>query len=196
MADLPVPHRHSATRQRGFTLSELLVTLTIVGITASIGVPMLTKFLQDADVSTQADYVIGALNFTRSEAVKRNVRVTMCRSTDGTSCAAAAGGTADWRSGWIIFTDTGTLGTPDGTDAVLRVQGRIKGKAVLLGAGGVADYVSYSASGQPRLIDGTTQTGTFTACVTSIKVSRRQVALTAGTGWVGVSLLAGAATCN
>ena len=38
----------------------------------------------------------------RSEAIKRNATVTLCRSADGLSCAASGG----WQQGWIVKSGT------------------------------------------------------------------------------------------
>lgn len=195
-AELPkTAHRKAGRRHAGFTLAELLVTIAIVAIATAIGVPMLRGFVDDAGVATTADQMISALNYTRSEAVKRNTRVTMCRSSDGAACAAAAT-PGDWRAGWIIYVDGGNAGSIDAGDTVLRVQGALSGSARLLGSGGVSDYVSYTSSGQPRLADGAPQAGVFSACGAASGTARRKIALAQGTGWVGVERAAASASCT
>lgn len=179
----------------GFSLSELLATVAIVAIVTTIGVPMLRGFIDDAAVSTAADRMLASLNYTRSEAVKRNARVTMCRSADGASCAASSA-VGDWRGGWIIFVDGSDAGVLDEGDEILRVEETLSGDTMLLGSGAVADYVSYASSGQARLADGSAQAGLFAACVSSPDTRRRKIALTAGTGWVGVDIVAGASDCS
>ncbi|MBZ2209395.1 GspH/FimT family pseudopilin [Massilia soli] len=178
----------------GFSLSEMLVTIAIVAIATSIGVPMLRGFIHDAAVSTAADQILASLNYTRSEAVKRSTRVTMCRSVDGASCAASAV-VGDWRGGWIVFVDGADAGARDEDDEILRVQAALSGAGTVLGAGAVADYVSYASTGQARLADGSAQAGVFTACADSDSAKRRRIALTSGTGWVGVEIVAGSADC-
>lgn len=178
----------------GFSLSELLVTIAIVAIATSIGVPMLRGFIHDAAVSTAADQMLATLNYTRTEAVKRNTRVTMCRSTDGASCAASAE-QGDWRGGWIVYVDGADAGALDEDDEILRVQAALSGSIAVLAAGAVADYVSYASNGQARLADGAAQTGVFTACADSDSARRRRIALTSGTGWVGVEIVAGSSDC-
>lgn len=188
-------HQTLPGRSDGFSLSELLATVAIVAIVTTVGLPMLRGFIDDAAVSTAADQMLASLNYTRSEAVKRNARVTMCRSGDGASCEAASA-VGNWRGGWIIFVDGSDAGTFDDGDEILRVQDTLSGSAMLLGTGAVADYVSYASSGQARLADGSAQSGTFAACVASPDTRRRKIALTAGTGWVGVDIVAGSADCS
>ena len=179
----------------GFSLPELLATIAIVAVVTSVGLPMMRGFIDDAAVSTGADQMLAALNYTRSEAVKRNARVTMCRSGDGATCAAAAA-VGDWKHGWIIFADEADAGALDADDEILRVQNALSGSGTLLAGGAVADYVSYASNGQSRLADGSAQTGVFTACAESAGAKRRRIALTAGTGWVGVDILAASANCT
>jgi type IV fimbrial biogenesis protein FimT len=183
---------------RGFTLTELLITVTIVGVASVIGLPLLTQFTEDAAVSTQADLVLDALNYTRSEAVKRNARVTMCRSTTGTSCTT--GGTAgDWRGGWIVFVDdsaAGTVATVDAGETVLRAQSVFSGRGKLLATGNITNYVSYTSNGQTRFDASVAHVGNFYFCGNSAKTKRRMIALTAGTGWVGSTIIDAASSCT
>lgn len=179
----------------GFSLPELLATIAIVAVVTSVGLPMMRGFIDDAAVSTAADQMLAALNYTRSEAVKRNARVTMCRSGDGATCAAGAEA-GDWKLGWIIFVDEADAGALDADDEILRVQNALSGSGTLLAGGAVADYVSYASNGQSRLADGSAQTGVFTACAESASAKRRRIALTAGTGWVGVDIIASSANCT
>ncbi|MDQ1920651.1 GspH/FimT family pseudopilin [Massilia pseudoviolaceinigra] len=185
-------------RARGFSLTELLVTLTIVGVTSAIGFPMLSEYVEDAAVSTQTDLVLDTLNYTRSEAVKRNTRITMCRSTTGTSCAASSTSN-DWRIGWIVFVDDtlgGTVGVVDATETVLRVQSVFSGRGKLEATGGTQNYVSYISNGQTRDQNGLAIVGNFYMCGKSVKTKRRRIALTAGTGWVGATIIAPAGSCT
>lgn len=179
----------------GFTLTELLITVTIVGVTSVIGLPLLTQFTEDAAVSTQADLVLDALNYTRSEAVKRNARVTMCRSSNGTACTTA-GTAGDWRGGWIVFVDDstgGTVGTVDTGETVLRAQSAFSGRGKLLATGNITNYVSYTSNGQTRFDATVAHVGNFYFCGNSTNTKRRMIALTAGTGWVGSTIIGGGA---
>jgi type IV fimbrial biogenesis protein FimT len=179
----------------GFTLVELMVTLAVVGVLTSIAAPSFRGMVLDTRLSNQANDMLLSLKFTRSEAVKRNARVTMCRSSTGTGCAAAATGPASWESGWIVFADGGVVGTVDGADTVLRVQGALP-TATVDGAGGVADFVSYVGNGQTSAAAGGTQVGIFSLCGPDATARRRKIALTQGSGWVGVQTVAAATTCT
>jgi type IV fimbrial biogenesis protein FimT len=106
----------STRRQRGFNLIELMLGITVLSILLGIGVPSFTQMIRNNRLVEQTNTTLTALNYARSEALKRGFRVSVCPGS-GTACS---GGT-DWNAGILVFTDdTGTTGTIDGSDAVLQ----------------------------------------------------------------------------
>ena len=103
-------------QQRGFNLIELMLGITVLAIVLGLGVPSFIDMIRDNRLISQTNDLLTALNFTRSEALKRGMRVTACPG----SATACTGGT-DWNAGVLVFTDdTGTIGTLDGTDSALQ----------------------------------------------------------------------------
>ncbi len=97
-------------RTQGYTLQELLVTLAIVAIIAAFATPSFQNMIANQNVRAATGDLISALNFARSEAVKRNRVVTVSPG-------------ASWAAGWAItFVDengaTQTLRQHDGFDGV------------------------------------------------------------------------------
>jgi type IV fimbrial biogenesis protein FimT len=80
----------SNVRQQGFTLIELLVAVTIGALLLSVGVPSYTAFVRNANQVTSTNEMVSSLHFARDLAITRNVRVTMCPSDDGATCADGA----------------------------------------------------------------------------------------------------------
>jgi type IV fimbrial biogenesis protein FimT len=109
---------------RGFTLIELLIVVALSAILMTLAVPGFSQFLAKRSVQSAASALASDYRFARSEAIKRSAYVTACRSTNGTSCAAAVG---SWHSGWIVFSDLNADAVVDSDEDVLRVQQAIQG---------------------------------------------------------------------
>lgn len=66
------------TRPHGFTLVELMVTLAVLAILASIAVPGFQNLIQNNRATSMANELTTAMNLARSEAVKRGIEVSVC----------------------------------------------------------------------------------------------------------------------
>ena len=118
---LPCRSRPSG-RARGFTLLEALIAMGIVAILAAVGIPSFQNMSVGRIVRGQVDDLAGSIRLARTEALKRGIPVTICRSSapEAVSPTCAAG--ADWSSGWIVFADRNARGVVDANDTVIRVQ--------------------------------------------------------------------------
>lgn len=76
----------------GFTLFELIVTLAIVAIMAAVAVPSFQTFFVSSRAQTQTANFVEALNYARSEAVRRAKEVRV----------VAASGNTSWQQGWSV----------------------------------------------------------------------------------------------
>jgi len=113
---------------QGFTIIELLFTMAVAVILLSVGIPSFQSLMQNSRVTAQANEFVTAVHTARSEAIKRDTPVALCASTDAATCA----GSNNWASGWIIFTDSsGTAGTLNGTDTLLRSYKSLGGQSTL-----------------------------------------------------------------
>lgn len=75
---------------RGFTLIELMVTVTVLAVMASLAAPSFRELLAAQRVRITAYNIVGDLVLARSEAVKRGENVTV------TPISAA------WNNGWSV----------------------------------------------------------------------------------------------
>lgn len=105
------------TKLTGFTLIELMVTIAVLGILLSIGIPSYQNMVLNSRITAQANQVITALNYARSEAVKRAAPATVCSTNGGAACALST----NWSTGWLVFADADGDGTVDAGETVLRV---------------------------------------------------------------------------
>lgn len=104
--------------QRGFTLIELMLGITVLAILLGIGVPSFNEMIRNNRLVEQSNELIAVLHYARSESLTRGIRVSACPA-NGNVCS---GGT-DWNTGILVFTDdTGTTGVLDAPNDVLLQQ--------------------------------------------------------------------------
>jgi type IV fimbrial biogenesis protein FimT len=125
---------------KAFTLVELIITLAVAAILAAIAAPSFADIIKSNRLTTQINELAAALNLSRSEAIKRGLTVTTCRSSDGTSC------TGSWQDGWIVFQDVDDDGVVDAGDTVLLVHSSLSTGNTLNFTGG-GNRVAHEASG-------------------------------------------------
>ncbi|MGH6627966.1 MAG: GspH/FimT family pseudopilin [Burkholderiaceae bacterium] len=147
-------------QQRGITLVELLTVIAVLGILLAGAIPSLGAMVDSATLSSQSNMFLSSLHLARSEAIKRNSRVTLCKSADGLACTEAGG----WHQGWIVFQDANNNGAKDGGEAVIYQAQALPASFRLVGNLNVAKYVSFIATGGTKLATGAFQAGTLTLC--------------------------------
>lgn len=138
------------------------MTLTVAALVLTIGIPSFRELLLDTRLTTQLNHFNGVLLLARSEALRRGVRVTLCRSADGVRCGSGVG----WEQGWLLFTDSAANGQLDGDDVLLQRQTAFASGTTLRGNLRVANYISFTPDGFSRLLSGGFQAGTLTLCDT------------------------------
>ncbi|MFZ5654843.1 MAG: GspH/FimT family pseudopilin [Pseudomonadota bacterium] len=127
------PCTSPAPRAAGFTLIEMMVTLTLLAILIALVAPSFQGVLRDSRAAALANALVGSLMLARSEAVKRNAPVVLCRSNTGTSCAGS-----EWEDGWILWADMDRDDTLDpddgdgipepGEEMILQAQEPLQGR--------------------------------------------------------------------
>lgn len=91
-----------AESRRGFTLIEMMTTITVMAVLMMVAVPAFDGVRLSTRLNSYATSLVAASQLARSEAIKRNATVTLCPSADGSTCATGATA-GKWEAGWIIL---------------------------------------------------------------------------------------------
>lgn len=87
---------------QGFSLYELLVTLAVIAIVLTVGIPSFADVLARQRQRTELNALFHAVHLAKKESVVRNRVVTICASRDAEQCAPST----DWSAGWLMFENT------------------------------------------------------------------------------------------
>lgn len=148
----------------GYTLIELMSMLAVVSILVSVGLPLMNVFFESNRMISNSNDLVAGLNIARSEAIKQQIRVTLCQSANTTSCS----GTGQWEDGWIVFQDANGNASVDVGERVLRLSAGASGNQVTIRSSDasnlIANSVTFTSRGLPKALNGAAQTGTFRIC--------------------------------
>ena len=116
----------AAARHSGFTLIEMMIVITIVGLLIVVALPSMNEMIVNQKVKGAANELFYDLSYARSEAIKRNAVVQVIRTG------------ADWTGGWTVQVGA----------TVLRTQPATKG---ITASGATAASVSFNGDGRTTL---------------------------------------------
>jgi len=144
-------------RQRGFTLIELVVTLTVLGLLMALGMPAMGEWMGSLRIRNAAESAQNGLGKARMEAMRRNQVVTYWIVTDKTSGCALTSVAASW----VVSLDDPTGHCADAASAaatprLIEAYGASDGagdvavaaKASLASGGAAATSVGFNGFGQ------------------------------------------------
>lgn len=93
-------HRAASTHPLGFTLLELMMTLSVSTVLIGLAVPAFGELWLDSQRTTVVNEFVHSIYLARTVALQRGRTVAICPSDDGTTCKQRA---TDWHHGWIVF---------------------------------------------------------------------------------------------
>ena len=139
------PSTGQLPRPHGFSILELLVVLSIIGISLSMALPGFEKLTTHVRATTSLNNLRTSIKYAQSEALKRHNPVRLCPSDDGHNCDASG----HWENGWIVYVDNSGKSVRSDADPILKVFGPTKG--VSIRKNGQYLTVTLNASGQVSL---------------------------------------------
>ncbi|WP_246432379.1 GspH/FimT family pseudopilin [Xanthomonas theicola] len=146
-----------------------MVTVAVLAIVMALALPSFATLIRSSRLTSTANELVASLQATRSEAIRLNGGVSLCRSDDGNACASGG----NWNRVLTV--------ARDGT--VLRVSTLRTGLSVssaVLDA--LDDKLTFGADGIARDSSGAPLTMDITVCmpVTSPSDNVRTVSMTGG----------------
>ena len=144
---------------QGVTLVELLVTLALAGILATIAVPAFRELILNNRRAAQLNAMTASLMLARSEAVKTGANAVVCIS-DGAALPDCDTAGTQWEDGWLVIVDSdkdGTVSRADG-DLVLEAPAALAEGSTLRGNANVSRRITYNSRGSSG------SAGTLTHC--------------------------------
>ncbi|MFT4178472.1 MAG: GspH/FimT family pseudopilin [Thermomonas sp.] len=105
-------------RSAGFTLIELMTTVSVLAVCAGIALPSMAAMIERQRTSAAISSLTAHMQLARMAAVSHNKRAVLCPSDDGRNCAAGT----DWSGGWMLFLDNDGNRMADAQDDILRVE--------------------------------------------------------------------------
>ena len=88
-----------AQGSRGYSLYELLMTLTIMAVIVGIGLPSFAGIAARNRIHVELNALFHAIHVARKESIMRRRVVSLCPSSDGLNCEPGR----DWSAGWLMF---------------------------------------------------------------------------------------------
>jgi type IV fimbrial biogenesis protein FimT len=149
----------SRSKGAGFTLIELMIVLAIMGVILSLALPGFSEITLSTKLKAYANELVASAYLARSEAIKRNVPMTLCASDDGASCASSG----DWEQGWIVL---------DPNNVVVRQQAALSSGYKVTSTGGrTLTFDPSGAAGTPTTMKVCRKTPTAGGQDREVKIS-------------------------
>jgi type IV fimbrial biogenesis protein FimT len=153
-------------KNSGFSLIELVISITIVAILIGIALPSFNRQIKSAHAASTSASLLETFHTARSIAVSKNKRVTVKP-------------TPNWSSGWQMFIDDNSDGALSEGETLLNQTSSVSG-IFIEGTTAVNRYVSYVGSGASETMGGGFLAGTFQVCATDAETDGMAIVIRRG----------------
>lgn len=161
--------KNRKTNITGFTLIELMVTISIAAILLAVGVPSFQAIIENNRLATQSNELITAVNLARSEAIKRGVNISITPNT------------LDYENGWCVHT-----GVACNAGTELRQFPELSGMALTVNTGNDT-VVTFNGRGQKTAPGGPVTIGLQPTTCTTGETGRARTIGIVNTGRASVT---------
>lgn len=172
-------------RPAGFTLLELVITVAVLAIALGIAIPSFQGITNRNRLTSVANEVVAAMQLTRMEAIRRNQRVVMCPSTNGTTCSGA-----DWMRMIVREADAG--------GEVVR-EFRFNGQGLAIKSSSNVDdnnQIAFTSSGFARVGGTTNASGGLSVCSAKLPVAENTRDVMVAVSRISIVTRNGTAACT
>ena len=141
-------------KEKGLTLIELLLSMMIAAILATIAIPAFNSFIIKVRSDTVVQQLRTLIYFTRQQAITSGTYAVLCPSEDAKKCSK------DWSHPIIIFNDKNKNKIIDQDEKLVKTSKLLKhGETLTLKASAGKNHLMFSSLGVTHGIFGS-----FTYC--------------------------------
>lgn len=126
---------------KAMTLIELLLSVAVISLLTALALPGFRALSDRFKVEAAVSQFHSAIMLTRSEAIRRGVRVDLVPSA-----------AHDWRRGWLVFIESNNNQQADANEVVLHQSADLPAGLDVVASlrDGQKTYLAFDPSGRPR----------------------------------------------
>lgn len=153
---------------QGYSLLELLITLSVVSTIVALTIPSLASLRNSNTVQASAQALLHSIATTRQLAVVRRQAITLANRE------------GSWKNGWHIFVDANGNGEQDPDELSIRTQNALDAQIAVYANSPVGQYIRYLPDGRSYQRSGAFQAGTLWVCHRQLEDSAIKLVLNDG----------------